>query len=119
MIEVRNLQFTYSGTTVPAIKQISFTIEPGEIFGLLGPSGAGKSTTQKILIGLLKEYQGEVCVMGRDLKAWHADYYEQVGVSFAKSLSETHRARKSAIFQIALFRFNRLATTSAGHGRSG
>ena len=82
MIEVQNLHFLYAGTTQPAIKGISFAIEQGEIFGLLGPSGAGKSTTQKILIGLLKDYQGTVRVLGRDLKSWHSEYYEQIGVSF-------------------------------------
>jgi fluoroquinolone transport system ATP-binding protein len=82
MIEVQNLHFVYAGTTQPAIKRISFAIEQGEIFGLLGPSGAGKSTTQKILIGLLKDYQGMVHVLGRNLKTWHSEYYEQIGVSF-------------------------------------
>jgi fluoroquinolone transport system ATP-binding protein len=82
MIEVRNLQFVYAGTTQSALKGISFAIERGEIFGLLGPSGAGKSTTQKILIGLLKDYQGTVRVLGKDLKMWQSEYYEQIGVSF-------------------------------------
>jgi len=53
MINVSNLNFTYTGTQDPAIKNMSFAIEPGEIFGFLGPSGAGKSTTQKILFRLL------------------------------------------------------------------
>ncbi len=82
MIEVRNLTFAYAGTGTPAIRALSFAIAEGEIFGFLGPSGAGKSTTQKILIGLLKDYAGEIQVMGRDLKAWKSDYYERIGVSF-------------------------------------
>ncbi|MEO1286423.1 MAG: ABC transporter ATP-binding protein [Chloroflexota bacterium] len=48
----------------------------------LGPSGAGKSTTQKILIGLLKDYGGNISVMGREVCDWGQDYYEHVGVSF-------------------------------------
>lgn len=82
MIEVKNLNFTYAGSAERALKDINFAIERGEIFGFLGPSGAGKSTTQKILIGLLKGYQGEIKVMGRDLNTWGSDYYERVGVSF-------------------------------------
>jgi fluoroquinolone transport system ATP-binding protein len=68
MISVRNLAFTYPKAGVRAIDGIDFEIREGEIFGLLGPSGAGKSTTQNILIGLLKGYEGEVSVLGRDLR---------------------------------------------------
>ncbi|HEV2668736.1 MAG TPA: ABC transporter ATP-binding protein, partial [Blastocatellia bacterium] len=82
MITVENLSFNYPKTVEPALRGLSFGISRGEIFGFLGPSGAGKSTTQKILIGLLKDYQGQVSVLGKDLKDWRADYYERIGVSF-------------------------------------
>ncbi|HEX6386018.1 MAG TPA: ABC transporter ATP-binding protein [Anaerolineae bacterium] len=82
MITVKNLSFTYTGSTKPAVRNLNFSVEPGEIFGFLGPSGAGKSTTQKILIGLLRRYQGEVMVFGRDLQSWGSNYYERIGVSF-------------------------------------
>lgn len=82
MIEVSGLTFTYAGSTQKAIQNIHFHVNKGEVFGFLGPSGAGKSTTQKILIGLLKDYQGQINVLGRDLKTWGSDYYERMGVSF-------------------------------------
>ncbi len=82
MIRVNNLTFSYTGTTTTAVKGLSFNIQPGEIFGFLGPSGAGKSTTQKILIRLLRDFEGEVEVLGKDLRAWNSDYFEHVGVSF-------------------------------------
>ncbi|HCR71567.1 MAG TPA: ATP-binding protein [Anaerolineae bacterium] len=82
MIHVENLTFTYAGTDQPAIKDLNFAVQPGEIFGFLGPSGAGKSTTQKILFRLLQGFQGSVKVFERDLREWGYDYYEQVGVSF-------------------------------------
>ena len=82
MINANNLTFTYTGTQEPAIKNLSFAIEPGEIFGFLGPSGAGKSTTQKILFRLLQGFDGSVQVFDRDLNDWGYDYFEQVGVSF-------------------------------------
>jgi fluoroquinolone transport system ATP-binding protein len=47
---------------------MSFSVEPGEVFGFLGPSGAGKSTTQKIFIRLLRDFNGKVSVQGRDLR---------------------------------------------------
>ncbi|MBL8155951.1 MAG: ABC transporter ATP-binding protein [Anaerolineae bacterium] len=101
MIEVKNLNFTYAGSTEPALKDINFGIEQGEIFGFLGPSGAGKSTTQKILIGLLKEYQGAITVMGRDLNTWGSDYYERVGVSFEQP---NHFLKLTALENLTYFR---------------
>lgn len=82
MINVENLTFTYLGAEKPAVQGLNFAIHPGEIFGFLGPSGAGKSTTQKILIRLLRDFQGSARVLDRDLRSWDNDYYERIGVSF-------------------------------------
>ena len=56
MLEARNLSKRYRG--IPAIENISFRIDAGEIVGYLGPNGAGKSTTVKILAGLLRPNSG-------------------------------------------------------------
>ncbi len=82
MIEVKDLTFSYKGSNKPAIKHLTFTVKKGEIFGFLGPSGAGKSTTQNILIGLLDGYQGDISVLGKNIKNWKYDYYDNIGVSF-------------------------------------
>jgi fluoroquinolone transport system ATP-binding protein len=82
MIHVNGLTYAYASTQKPAVRNLNFEIEQGEIFGFLGPSGAGKSTTQKILNGLLHGYQGQVTVMGKELNQWNSDYYERIGVSF-------------------------------------
>jgi fluoroquinolone transport system ATP-binding protein len=82
VIEVGNLQFTYSHANQAAVRDVAFAVGRGEIFGLLGPSGAGKSTTQKILIGLLEGYSGSVRVRGKEVAGWSADEYERIGVSF-------------------------------------
>jgi fluoroquinolone transport system ATP-binding protein len=82
VVEVQELAYTYPGATAPAVAGLNFEIDAGEVFGFLGPSGAGKSTTQKVLIGLLRGYSGSARVLGRDLAAWGADYYERIGVSF-------------------------------------
>jgi len=50
---------------VRAVNDLDFTIEPGEIFGLLGPNGSGKSTTIKMILGLLYPSRGRVTVFHR------------------------------------------------------
>lgn len=82
MIEVRDLRFSYPGATAPALDGVDFTVAQGEIFGLLGPSGAGKSTTQRILMGLLRGYTGEVGIFGERLERLGRGFYERIGVSF-------------------------------------
>lgn len=82
MITVENLTYTYPGNCSPTIEDLTFTIKKGEIFGFLGPSGAGKSTTQKILNGLLRGYQGSATFDGVELTALRRDFYERIGVVF-------------------------------------
>jgi len=82
MIEVRDLVFAYARSSRPAVDGLSFSVPEGEIFGFIGPSGAGKSTTQKVLTGLLRDYRGQVELLGRDLRGWGSDLYERVGVGF-------------------------------------
>jgi ABC-2 type transport system ATP-binding protein len=65
-IEVRDLVKTYPGD-VRALRGLSFTVEPGTVFGLLGPNGAGKSTTVKILTTLSRPDSGTARVAGIDV----------------------------------------------------
>ena len=101
VVDVDGLTFTYASGTSPAVRDLSFRIDGGEIFGFLGPSGAGKSTTQKVLIGLLRGYRGAVSVLGRDLAGWGADYYERIGVSFELP---NHYLRLTGLENLSYFR---------------
>ena len=65
MIEVQNLTKTFNGKEV--LKDISFKVKEGEIFGYLGPNGAGKTTTLRIILGLLKPTAGNAFVLGQNL----------------------------------------------------
>lgn len=82
MIDVAGLTYTYRGAPAAAIREVSFEVKQGEIFGFLGPSGSGKSTTQKILIGLLRDFEGEARVLGRPVREWTREDYRRIGVSF-------------------------------------
>lgn len=87
MITVRNLRYMYPRSKDDTIKGIDFDIKEGEIYGFLGPSGAGKSTTQKILIKLLRGYEGEILYCGKPLSAYSDEFYQDVGVSFEMPIS--------------------------------
>jgi ABC-2 type transport system ATP-binding protein len=65
MIEVEHLSKIYGST--PAIQDVTFNVEPGEILGFLGPNGAGKTTTMRILAGYLPASSGSVQIAGYDV----------------------------------------------------
>ena len=100
VIRADSLRLTYPGADRPAIRDVTFAVERGEIFGFLGPSGAGKSTTQNVLIRLLGGYEGAVSVLGRDLRSWDRDYYRRIGVAFE---APNHYARLTARENLRLF----------------
>jgi fluoroquinolone transport system ATP-binding protein len=60
MITVKSLFHDYSGKGILAVRDVSFNINQGEIFGFLGPSGAGKSTVQNLMTGLLPLQHGSI-----------------------------------------------------------
>ncbi|WP_410767401.1 ABC transporter ATP-binding protein [Haloferax sp. DFSO60] len=82
VLDVEGLRYTYPGSDKPTLRGLDFAIHEGEVFGFLGPSGAGKSTTQKVLIGLLEEYEGRATTFGKEVSEWGKAYYQHVGVSF-------------------------------------
>jgi ABC-2 type transport system ATP-binding protein len=65
MISVKGLTKSYGGTD--AVRDLSFSVDRGEVVGFLGPNGAGKSTTMKILCGYLPADAGEVSIAGFDI----------------------------------------------------
>ena len=65
MIEVEQLSKVYGST--PAIADVTFKVEPGEIVGFLGPNGAGKTTTMRILTGYLPATSGTARIAGYDV----------------------------------------------------
>lgn len=84
MIKVKDLFHSYTKDENYAVKNVSFEIQKGEIFGFLGPSGAGKSTTQKILIGLLPLQKGNVSIDENDIRKSSRELFNSIGVSFER-----------------------------------
>ena len=65
MIETLGLTKVFGELT--AVDNLTFTVSPGEIYGLLGPNGSGKSTTMRMLLGLLRPTSGTARVAGHDI----------------------------------------------------
>ena len=77
-IGVSGLRKSYGSTL--AVKDVSFEVEDGEIFGILGPNGAGKTTTVECISGLRKPDGGTISVLGLDPQRDRAALRERVGV---------------------------------------
>ena len=66
MITVSNLEVQYGKRVL--FKDINLKFTPGNCYGVIGANGAGKSTTVKILCGILSDFEGEVNLMGHDVR---------------------------------------------------
>lgn len=77
MLELRNVRKSYSG--IPAVQDVSFIAQPGEITGYLGPNGSGKSTTMKMITGLIEPSSGEVLFDGRPIHDDLMAYRQRMG----------------------------------------
>ncbi len=83
VISVRNLVKNYNA--VQAVRDISFDVYEGEIFGLLGPNGAGKTTTLEIIETLRAPTAGDVTVMGISVQKEPAHIKPLIGVQLQQS----------------------------------
>lgn len=77
MLKIENVTGGYVNT--PVLKQISFTVNAGELVGLIGLNGAGKSTTINEIIGLLTPYEGTISIDGVTLSEDSQTYRKKIG----------------------------------------
>ena len=70
-LELERVSFTPPGATRPVLDNISFTLEPGEVLGVIGPSAAGKSSLAKLITGAWSPSDGQVMIDGLDIAHWH------------------------------------------------
>jgi ABC-2 type transport system ATP-binding protein len=76
-LEARNLLKCY--TAIPAVQNVTFALNNGEVLGCLGPNGSGKSTTVRMLTGLLTPTRGEVLAGGTNIQRDLVRYRERLG----------------------------------------
>jgi ABC-2 type transport system ATP-binding protein len=70
VLEFRGVSQTFraKGKEVRALRDVSFALTEGEVFGFVGPNGAGKSTTIKVMLDIINDYQGEARIYGVDAR---------------------------------------------------
>lgn len=101
-IEVNELTRDYNG--LRAVDHITFSVEPGEIFGFLGPNGAGKTTTIKMLTGQLRPTSGDARVIGCDVVEDRQQLAPHIGVVFEnQNLYERLSGRDNLLFMTRLY----------------
>ena len=74
---VKEFPSPFRKTKVRAVNDVSLTIMPGEVYGLIGPNGSGKSTTMKALLGLLAPTAGSCYVFGKN--SMKTDSRQEIG----------------------------------------
>lgn len=92
-VEVENLSVTFGlgGATVHAVDQVNFTIEQGEVFGLVGESGCGKSTILRALCGLNADWTGTININGVMMTPKRGrDFYKLVQMVFQDPYGSLH-----------------------------
>src|SRR4051812_33402601 len=70
MLEAANVSFAYRTGTALVVNEVSLTVAPGELVGILGPNGSGKTTLLKMLAGTLTPTAGTIQFDGRPLSSW-------------------------------------------------
>ena len=79
-IDFRDVSFSYPGQSTPSLRNLSFSIKPGEKVAILGRIGSGKTTLEKLILGLYRPTEGAVLVDGIDLRQLDpAELRRQVG----------------------------------------
>ena len=99
-IEFKNVSFTYPETEKEILKNVSFKLEQGKSYALVGENGAGKTTITKLLLGLYKNYSGEILINGVNIKDIQ-DFNKLFSVAFQDFAKYEITLRENIIFDKA------------------
>ncbi len=107
MINVHNLTKHFplaGGGTLVAVKDLSFTVAAGEVYGLLGPNGAGKTTTLRMILGLLTPTSGQASIAGFGSGQFPDEVKRRVGLVAANAgLYQSLSVREMLMFFADLY----------------
>jgi ABC-2 type transport system ATP-binding protein len=91
---------TRNTDVVHAVKDLSFSIDEGEIVGFIGPNGAGKSTTIKMMSGILTPTSGSVLISGEDITKHRKEVVRNIGVVFGQRTQLNWDLRLGETFEL-------------------
>jgi zinc transport system ATP-binding protein len=108
-VSVKNLTYTYkvSSTSFSSnvLDNISFSVNKGDLLGVIGPNGAGKTTLFSCMLGLFKDYQGEVRIFGHDIRKNNSLILQSIGyIPQQKSIEQGFPATVQEIVSLGLIR---------------
>ena len=97
IIKVEHLTKRYKNAAVAAVDDVSFEVEPGELFAFLGPNGAGKTTTISILTTTLSKTSGHAEIAGHDLDTDATGIRRNIGIIFQNPSVDQHLSAEENI----------------------
>lgn len=102
IIEINSLKKSYG--SFDAVKDVSFQVKKGEIFGFLGPNGAGKSTTINMLCTMIKPTSGNALINGHDISSEQDQVRKSIGIIFQENtLDEKLTAYENLLLHCQLY----------------
>ena len=102
MLELRHVSKRFSG--IPAVDNVSFSAQPGEVTGYLGPNGSGKSTTMKMITGLIEMSLGHIWFQGKPIQDDPIGYKRRMGYVPEEPYLYTHLSGAEYLIMVSQLR---------------
>lgn len=120
VVSVTNLNYTYqvdtNSSALSALNDISFSINEGDLLGVIGPNGAGKTTLFSCMLGLLKNYRGEIKIFGQDIRKNNSLILQSIGyIPQQKSIEQGFPATVQEIVSLGLIGKKNLSKDKLSH----
>jgi branched-chain amino acid transport system ATP-binding protein len=89
LLDIRNLTRSFGALT--AVRDVTLSVQPGELVGLIGPNGAGKSTFYNLIAGVLAPTSGDILFNGRPISGWKPYQVARAGVARTFQIPKPYR----------------------------
>jgi len=107
-IDIRNATYKYPLTKKPALRDITYTFEPGKFYGIIGENGGGKTTLCNLIRGLIPHFfkgklEGDVIVNGTDIRDWDlGELSAQIGYVFQNPFTQISGIKTTVFEEVAM-----------------
>jgi branched-chain amino acid transport system ATP-binding protein len=89
LLDIRNLTRSFGALT--AVRDVTLSVQPGELVGLIGPNGAGKSTFYNLIAGVLAPTSGDILFNGRPISGWKPYRVARAGIARTFQIPKPYR----------------------------